>query len=96
MVCLATAGRREQASDDSAIGSGSSECGASLAQAKALARARDGTSFPTVPIKFLRRRSMSQFTLKRFNSSENLDVAASCSQLAALEHNRAPMFSPLK
>ncbi|KHJ95877.1 hypothetical protein OESDEN_04168 [Oesophagostomum dentatum] len=96
MVCLATVGRREQASDDSAIGSGSSECGASLAHAKALARARDNV--PSVPIKFLRRRSMSQFTLKRFNSSENLDVAASCSQLTAIDHNRGPisMFSPLK
>ncbi|KAK6728858.1 hypothetical protein RB195_006119 [Necator americanus] len=98
MVCLATAGRRDQTSDDSAIGSGSSECGASLAQARALARVRDSVSVPTVPIKFLRRRSMSQFTLKRFNSSENLDIAASCSQLAAIEQNRGPtsMFSPLK
>ncbi|CAJ0594759.1 unnamed protein product [Cylicocyclus nassatus] len=101
MVCLATAGRREQAYDDSAIGSGSSDCGASLAHAKALAKsvnilARDSGNVP-VPIKFLRRRSMSQFTLKRFNSSEHLDIAASCSQLAAIEH-RTPisMFSPLK
>lgn len=98
MMCLASTGRREQASDDSAIGSGSSECGGSLAQAKALARAREGFLSPSVPIKFLRRRSMSQLTLKRFNSIENLDVAASCSQLANLEQNRVPMnvLSPLK
>ncbi|KAK6046412.1 hypothetical protein COOONC_16083 [Cooperia oncophora] len=98
MMCLATAGRREHNSDDSAIGSGSSESGGSLAHAKALARARENMQAPTVPMKFLRRRSMSQLTLKRFNSIENIDVAASCSQLANLELNRGPMsiLSPLK
>ncbi|PIO72648.1 hypothetical protein TELCIR_05412 [Teladorsagia circumcincta] len=99
MMCLATTGRREHTSDDSAIGSGSSESGGSMAHAKALAKAREGMQAPTVPIKFLRRRSMSQLTLKRFNSIENLDVAASCSQLANLEFNRGPMnsiLSPLK
>ncbi|XGW20675.1 hypothetical protein V3C99_004005 [Haemonchus contortus] len=98
MMCLATAGRREHNSDDSAIGSGSSESGGSLAHAKALARARENFQVPTVPMKFIRRRSMSQLTLKRFNSIENLDVAASCSQLANLELNRGSMniLSPLK
>lgn len=98
MMCLATAGRREHTSDDSAIGSGSSESGGSLAHVKALTRARESIQAQTVPMKFLRRRSMSQLTLKRFNSIENLDVAASCSQLANLELNRSPMnlMSPLK
>lgn len=116
-MCLATAGRREHTSDDSAIGSGSSESGGSLAHVKALtryllrvgysgnecaaacaSRARESIQAQTVPMKFLRRRSMSQLTLKRFNSIENLDVAASCSQLANLELNRSPMnlMSPLK
>ncbi|KAK6020835.1 hypothetical protein OSTOST_13504, partial [Ostertagia ostertagi] len=99
MMCLATTGRREHTSDDSAIGSGSSESGGSMAHVKALARARESMQAPTVPMKFLRRRSMSQLTLKRFNSIENLDVAASCSQLANLEFNRGQMnsiLSPLK
>ncbi|VDM61673.1 unnamed protein product [Angiostrongylus costaricensis] len=97
MMCLATTGRREQTSDDSAIGSGSSESGGSYAHVKALTRAR-GVPAAVVPIKFLRRRSMSQLTLKRFNSIENLDIAASCSQLANLEQNRKPIgiLSPLK
>ncbi|KJH53486.1 hypothetical protein DICVIV_00229 [Dictyocaulus viviparus] len=98
MMCLATTGRREQISDDSAIGSGSSESGVSCAQVKALTRARGSVPATVVPIKFLRRRSMSQLTLKRFNSIENLDIAASCSQLACLEQNRRALsiFSPLK
>lgn len=98
MMCLATTGRREQTSDDSAIGSGSSESGGSYAHVKALTRAREGVPAAVVPIKFLRRRSMSQLTLKRFNSIENLDIAASCSQLANLEQNRKPIgiLSPLK
>lgn len=98
MMCLATIGRREQTSDDSAIGSGSSESGGSCAHVKALSRAREGVPAAVVPIKFLRRRSMSQLTLKRFNSIENLDIAASCSQLANLEQNRKQIgiHSPLK
>ncbi|WKX91377.1 hypothetical protein Q1695_009879 [Nippostrongylus brasiliensis] len=98
MMCLASTGKREHPSDDSAIGSGSSESGGSVTHAKVMARARESIQTQTVPIKFLRRRSMSQLTLKRFKSTENLDVAASCSQLANLDLNHAPMsvFSPLK
>lgn len=98
MMCLASTGRRDHASDDSAIGSGSSENGGSLAQVRTVARAREGVEVPNVPMKFLRRRSMSQMTLKRFNSIENLDVAASCSQLANLDRNPSTMrvFSPMK
>ncbi|KAJ1361902.1 mRNA decay activator protein zfp36 [Parelaphostrongylus tenuis] len=98
MMCLPTIGRREQSSDDSAVGSGSSESGVSCAHAKALTRAREGVPAALVPIKFLRRRSMSQLTLKRFNSIENLDIAASCSQLANLDQNRKQLgvLSPFK
>lgn len=98
MMCLATVGRREQVSDDSALGSGSSESGGSCAYVRALARAREVVPATVVPIKFLRRRSMSQLTLKRFNSIEKLDVTASCSHLANLEQCRRPLgiLSPLK